>query len=191
MTKEEFWNWFDNNKASLEKFISAKNSDYKTYEDLSTNIKQYNEFLIPELTINDDNKFVLVISCDGIRQGIPFVEALAKNLKKFDNWEIVKFRQPGPMEFIPVNGLNLKRSSIFLEWEKTPSQNYDITLFVKGYAPNNSSYKTGIFLHLDHTIGEYNVMTRIEEITIKKLGLFQPKKRLKTLDDLKKEIEIT
>ncbi|HSZ84385.1 MAG TPA: hypothetical protein VK787_00050 [Puia sp.] len=64
MTKEDFWNWFDTNKVSLENFISEKNQDYDIYETLSEKLKQYCEFLIPELTINEENKFVLVISCD-------------------------------------------------------------------------------------------------------------------------------
>jgi len=42
---------------------------------------------------------------------------------------------------------------------------------------------------MDHTIGELNAMTRIEGVEIKKLGLFQSKKELKTLDELKIELD--
>ncbi len=136
-----------------------------------------------------DNKFVLIISCDGMKQGIPFAEELTSNLQGFENWIILKFRQPDPMEFIPINGLNLRRSSIFLEWEKASSGKYQITFYVKGYLSNNPSYEMGTLLHMDHTIGEYNAMTRIEGVEIKKLGLFQSKKGLRTLDDLRIELE--
>ena len=189
MTREDFWDWFDNNKVSLENFMSEKSRDYKIYEMLSGKLKEYCEFLIPELTINEENKFVLVISCDGMKQGIPFAEALTENLRKFDNWVILKFRQPGLMEFIPINGLNLKRSNIFLEWRKTSSLKYFITFYVKGFSSHNRNYEIGTLLHMDHTIGEYNAMTRIEGVEIKKLGLFQSKKNLKTLDDLKIEVD--
>ena len=64
MTKESFWEWFDNNKNSIENFISSEHTDYSIYETLSDKLKQYSEFLIPELTMTEDNKFVLVISCD-------------------------------------------------------------------------------------------------------------------------------
>lgn len=189
MTKEDFWNWFDTNKYSLENFLSEKTRDYTIYEDLSEKLSRYSQYLIPELTINTDKRFVLVISCDGIKQGIPFAETLTENLKEFDNWVIVKYRQPSPMEFIPVNGLKLKRSSIFLEWRKTSSQKYFLTFYVKGFSSYNRNYEMCTLLHMDHTIGEYNAMTRVDGIEIKKLGLFQSKKGLSTLDDFKIELD--
>lgn len=189
MNKEEFWNWFDENKALLEDLISEKSKSYEIYESLSDKLKQYNEFLIPEITVTRENKFVLVISCDGLKQGIPFVDSLTENLRNFDNWEVVKFRQPGPMKLIPLQGLNLKRNSIFLVWEKTVTGKYKITFYVKGYSSKNNSYEIGTLLHMDHTIGEYNAMTKVEGVEIKKLGLFQSKKGLKTLDEFRTEIE--
>lgn len=189
MTKEEFWNWFENNKTALENLISGKNQDYEIYEALSERLKRYNESLIPEITINEENKFILIISCDGVKKGIPFAESLTENLRQFDNWLIQKFRQPGGMEIIPLNGLNLKRSSIFLEWREMSSKKYFITFYVKGFTPYNVDYEIATLLHMDHSIGEYNAMTRIENVEIKKLGLFQSRKNLKTLDDLKIELE--
>lgn len=190
MTKENFWEWFDKNKAALEIFISSEQRDFTVYETLSENLKQYSEFLIPELTKTENNEFVLIISCDGIKEGIPYAEKLTENLKKFENWEIQTFRQPGGMEMIPVNGLNLKRNDIYLEWKKTSSGNYHLTFFVRGLSPHDSNYELGTLLHMDHTIGEYNAMTKIEGVAIKKLGFFQSKKDLKTLDDLKVELKI-
>jgi hypothetical protein len=134
MKKEEFWNWFDENRGLLEDLVSEKTQSHVIYEFLSEKLKQYNRFLIPEITGSQKNKFVLNISCDGMKQGIPFVESLTENLKTFDNWEIKKFRQPGPMELIPLQGLNLKRNSIFLEWERTVSGKYNITFYVQGYS---------------------------------------------------------
>ncbi len=189
MNKEEFWNWFDENKALLEDLISEKSQSYEIYESLSDKLKQYNEFLIPEITGTRENKFVLVISCDGMKQGIPFVDSLTENLRNFDNWEVVKFRQPGPMKSIPLQGLNLKRNSIFLEWEKKATGKYKITFYVKGYSLKNNNYEIGTLLHLDHTIGEYNAMTKVEGVEIKKLGLLHSKKGLKTLDEFRTEIE--
>ncbi len=189
MSKEKFWDWFTNNKNSIENFILAEQRDYTIYETLSEKLEQYSEFLIPELTIAEDNKFVLIISCDGIKEGIPFANKLVEDLKPINNWTVITFRQPGPMECIPVNGLNLRRDNIFLQWQKSSSQKYSLTFYVKGLSSNNINYETGTLLHLDHTIGELNVMTRIEGIEIRKLGLFQSKKELKTLDEFKIELD--
>ena len=37
------------------------------------------EFLIPELAMTENNKFVLVISCDGIKKGILFAKKPIEN----------------------------------------------------------------------------------------------------------------
>jgi hypothetical protein len=42
---------------------------------------------------------------------------------------------------------------------------------------------------MDHTIKELSSMTKIEGAEIKKPRLFQSKKELKTLDDLRAELE--
>ena len=189
MTKENFWEWFDNNKTSIENFISSEHTDYEIYDTLSDKLKQYSEFLIPELTMTEDNKFVLVISCDGIKQGIPFANNLVQDLKPIDNWKVFTFRQPGAMESIPVNGLNLRRKDILLQWQKTSSGKYDLTFYVKGFSGNDTNYEMGTLLHMDHTIGEFNAMTRIGGVEIKKLRFFQSKKGLKTPDELKKELD--
>jgi len=189
MTKESFWEWFDNNKNSIENFMSPGHSDYSIYETLSDKLNQYSEFLIPELTMTGENKFVLVISCDGIEQGIPFAYELVKNMKPIENWIVTVFRQPAPMEYIPVNGLNLYRKNIFLQWQKCSSQKYFLTFYVNGFSLDDPNYEIATLLHMDHTIGEFNAMTRIEGFEIKKLGLFQSKKELKTLDELKSELD--
>jgi hypothetical protein len=189
MENEEFWIWFGDHKQYLEDFISEKISDYKPYNELSEKLKEFNEFLIPELTMREDGKFVLIISCDGFKEGIPFVNDLREEIREVENWEIVKFRQPDPMEFIPINGLNLKRSHIFLTWQKKPSNKYYITFYVKGFSASNPNYETATLLHMDHTIGEYFSMTRIAGVECRKLGLFQSTKGLKNLDDLKLELD--
>jgi hypothetical protein len=191
MTKEDFWNWFDQNKQLLEKMITDRSQDYTIYEELSAQLSQYSKHLIPELTMTTDNKFVLVISCDGMKEGTPFAELLTENIKEFDNWVVVKYRQPDPMESIPINGITLKLGSIFLTWKKTSSQKYFLTFYLKGFSLYNKNYEIATLLHMDHTIGEYNAMTRIEGVEIKKMGLFQSKKGLCTLADFKKELDNT
>lgn len=188
MTKEEFWAWFGDNRKVLEKFISEEPRDYAIYEALTDKLQEYSDLLIPEITMNGVGGYVLSISCDGIAKGIPFVESLVDDTVDFPNWEILKFRQPAPMKLIPVNGLVLKRNSIFLEWEQTTDLKYDVVFFTENYDRSNKNYDVGIFLHLDHTIGEYHSMTKIGKVELKRLGFFQSKKKLKTLDDLKEEI---
>ena len=85
MSKDDFWLWFDQNKIALEDFLSKGHSDYTIYEALSEKLKQFNEFLIPELTLDNEGHFILIISCDGMKQGIPFVDELIRGIKQYSN----------------------------------------------------------------------------------------------------------
>jgi hypothetical protein len=189
MSKDDFWQWFDQNKIALEDFLSQGTRDYTIYEALSKKLKQFNEFLIPELTLDKNGHFILIISCDGMKQGIPFVEQLTQGIKEYSNWLIVKYRQPGAMAVIPLDGLNLKRKNIYLTWNKSTAGKYELTFYVKGYTPSNRNYEIGTLLHLDHSIGEFNAMTKVVGVKINRLGFFQSTKDLRTLDDLTAEIE--
>ena len=62
--------------------MREENDDYYLYDKLSDLLKEYNDLLIPELTMNKNNEFVLIISCDGNPKGIPFVDELTRDIQK-------------------------------------------------------------------------------------------------------------
>ena len=188
MTKQEFWKSFERHIPALEQMISGKTRDYAAYNALSNDLNAYNKYLVPEITMDAENCFVLVISCDGYKQGSPAVEELTKDIKNYANWKIIKYRQPGPMELIPLKGQKVHRKDILLTWEKMANGLYKLIFHLKWHQ-NNQTHQTGAILHLDHTIGEYDAMTRIHGLQFKSLALFRSKEGLKTLDDLKAELD--
>jgi hypothetical protein len=188
MTRQEFWGSFEQQMPALELLISGKSSDLAGYNALSENLQAFNKYLIPEITMDQDNHYILIISCDGNREGIPAIERLMKDMKAYPDWRIIKYRQPGPMEFIPLLEQKVHRKDILLTWKKMPDEQYLITFYLKWYL-NNKTQQVGAILHMDHTLGEYDAMTRIHDAQFKSLRLFQSKKGLKTLDDLKAEID--
>jgi hypothetical protein len=172
---------------ALEQLISGESGDYAAYNALSDDLRAFNHYLVPELTMDTENRFILLISCDGCRLGSPAVEEITENIKAYPNWKIVKYRQPGVMEFIPLQGQKVYWKDILLTWEKTPNGQYILTFHLKWHLYNETQ-QTGAILHLDHTIGEYDAMTRIHDVQFKRLGIFASKGGLKTLDDLKVEL---
>ena len=189
MTKQEFWKSFEQHMPALEELISGKTGDYAAYNSLSDDLHAFNELLVPEITIDTENRFVLLISCDGCRQGSPAVEELTENIAPYPNWKIVKYRQPGPMKFIPLKGQKVYRKDILISWEMTSDGQYNLTFHLKWYLKNNQTQQTGAVLHLDHTIGEYDAMTRIHNVRFRSRGFFGSKNGLKTLDDLKADMD--
>jgi len=188
MTKQEFWQYFEEHMSALEQFISSNVHDYTIYNEISDKLRQYDEHLIPEITMDGQGRFVLVLSCDGDREGMPALEHLAENLKDYPNWKIVKYRQPGPMKFIPLYGRKIMRKDILLSWNRTRDGHYQLTFYLKWHY-DRKLYEAGAVLHLDHTIGEYNSMTLVEEIEFKRIGCFEKISGLKILDDLRDEID--
>jgi hypothetical protein len=190
MTKQEFWNVFDVLRPELEQLISGKSKDYTAYNTLSDMLQLFNEHLVPEITMDKEDRYILVISCDGFRQSVSALEQLTEGITEYANWKVVKYRQPGPMEFIPLNGQKVKRKNILLTWDKTSAGKYNLMFYLKWHL-NTKIYQTRAILHLDHTIGEYDAMTKVEGVKFERLGLFQSKQGLKTLDDLKTNIDRT
>jgi len=185
MGKAEFWNWFEENLNQLEYFMISKSQDYTIYDELTEKLQDYNELLIPELYIDEYDKFVLIISCDGVREGIPAVENLMENIKSYEGWTIRKFRSQTDFKTIPYRGVNLNKKDILLKWEANEDGKFDLDIFIIGFHLLNDDLKAATFLHLDHCIGEYNMMTRIGYVEISMLGFFQSKKGLRNLNDLK------
>lgn len=188
MTKQGVWNSFEQLIPELEQLISGQKKDYAAYNALSDSLRQFNEYLIPEITKDKEGHYILIISCDGYERGIPAVEELTADIKDYPNWIIVRYRQPGPMEWIPFKGQNVRRKNIGVTWEKTSPDQYILTFYLKWYL-NNPTQQSGAILHLDHTIGEYAAMTKIQSWEFKSLWPFQSKDGLKTLDELKAEMD--
>ena len=70
MTKQEFWNAFDVLRPELEQLISGKSKDYTAYNTLSDMLQLFNGQLVPEITMDKEDRYILVISCDGFRQSV-------------------------------------------------------------------------------------------------------------------------
>src|SRR4051812_11299885 len=163
MTEKDIWNWFSKNKEELIDLINAGTSDYSIYNEFSELIQNYNENVLPELTGHESGKYVLIITCDGRREGIPYVENLFNSAPKYDNWIIEKFRRPGHTIELNFDGLEFSPADIRIKYNFWDGL-YDIEILISNYDSEDDRYKSLAFLYLDHFIGEYNVMTRIGDI---------------------------
>lgn len=168
MTEKEIWNWFSKNNPKLIDLIESGTSDYSTYNQFTEMLQDYNENIFPELTGHESGRYVLIITCDGHRDGIPFVERLFDSAPKFDNWLIEKFRKPGQTVELNFEGLELKPKDIKIKYAQR-NNFYDIDVLIANYNPDDDRYKSLAFLYLDHFIGEYNVMTKIGRIDFEDL----------------------
>jgi hypothetical protein len=188
MTEKQFWDWFLDHKLKLEEFIRSDSNDYSLYNELTNQLKSYNENVIPELTIDSSDNYVLIISCDGRRDGIEFVERLHDSRPSIEKWITQKYRAPGHVIDLNYEGLEFKSKDIKVKYSLSNNL-YNVELFIKGNSESDDRYKALAFLYLDHIVGEYNVMTKIGEIEFKKLGFFTGTNDKMTLQEFRALVE--
>lgn len=160
--EEKFWNWFVENKSSIEKFMDSEHRDYSIYNKLTTEIQKYNTTLVPELTKTEDDKYVLIITPDGIKEGVEPTKKLAAESPVIDNWVIVKFRQPADNITLNFKGLEYPSTDI----EVLPQTDYerdvvDVDVFIRNMNKDEGLYQSLAFLYLDHILGEFNSITKV------------------------------
>ena len=189
MKESEFWNWFLINKKTIEEFIASDLSDNRPYELLTDKFKEYHPDIVPELTIDKSDNFVLIISCDGVSSGIEAVKTLASAAPAIEKWIIQEFRQPGSIVTLNFKGLTFEATDVKTAYSLNNGR-VDIELYIRGYKEDDRRYKALALLYLDHLIGEYLVMTKIGTIKFKKLGLLTKTSTLKTLPELTELIKM-
>ena len=188
--KEIFWKWFLKNQTKLENFISSENRNYAIYNELTKQLKKFNDLLFPEITIDKENNFILIITPDGIRDGVNPTIEIVKSAPIIRGWKIKKFRQASDKISLNFKGLQFTYDDIkiwryfILEQDKV-----DISVLIKNYDEKDNRYISLAFLYLDHILGEYNVLTRVGEINF--LGWDKLNDKIESVEllTLRKEIE--
>jgi hypothetical protein len=162
--EEKFWHWFLKNK---DKILNIPN-DHSFINVVGTKIKDYNQILTFEIGGEKDEPIEFVISCDGIRKGIPFVEKLADSAPPIDGVKIIKFRQPKNDSLeIQIGDLKLSAEDIYILYQI--DKKIHLQFFIKDYNSRDQRYGQIAFILLDNLIGEYSVMTKIGNIDFRKL----------------------
>lgn len=168
--EQEFWNWFLSNKKKIEKFVDSNHSDYSVYELLTKKMRAYHDEIVPELTKTKDDKYVLIITPDGIKAGIEPTIALAAAKPDIENWIVEKFRQPSDEITLEWDGLTYPSSDIEIAAKINHEKEVvDITVFIRNMNKDEKKYQNLAFLYLDHILGEFNVLTKVGYIEFSNL----------------------
>lgn len=112
----------------------------------------------------------LVISCDGISASIKSVKAVIATAPALDNWKIIAFRQRKSVADQELDGVVIKLKDIFFTYSFNENNLINLTIYVKNYAnEQRNTFLAITFLYLDHLIGEYDVMSKLGAIDVRKL----------------------
>ena len=188
--EEKFWNWVIKNKSKLEEFINSNQEDYTIYNQLTKEIKKYNSLLFPEMTLTENNEVVLIITPDGMPDGVLPTQKLFDSRPEMDNWVIKKFRQPTDEIGLNFDGIEYPSSDIEIIPEIDNKRNkINIRVFIRNMNLSEKKYQSLAWLYLDHILGEYNTITKVGYIDFYHLEKDEKVKGGITILDLRKLIE--
>jgi len=160
--KDKFWNWFIENRLKIEKFIQNPDIGGEIYEELTVKMKEYNELLYPELMIDKDDTYILIITPDGMSKGVKPTQELAENHPEIENWTVKKFRQPTDEVTLEINGVEYPSEDIeILQELNAEKEKVDIRVFIRNMSQDEKGYQHLAFLYFDHILGEFNTITRV------------------------------
>lgn len=160
--EEKFWNWVSKNKTELENFINSDQEDYTIYNQLTKEMKKYNTLLFPEMTLTEKDEVVLIITPDGMPEGVLPTQKLYDSKPNLDNWIIKKFRQATDEIGLNYDGIEYPSSDIEIIPELDNERGkVNIKVFIRNMDLDVKKHQTLLFLYLDHILGEYNTITKI------------------------------
>jgi len=167
--KENFWIWFTSKQTKLEDFINDPNRDYAIYHEMTEELQKFSELLYPEITVNDD-KYVLIITPNGIEDGIEPTREIVAAAPELSKWEFIRFRQPMDDVSLEQEDLHYESTDIeILPQIDEEETKVNVLVFIRNMNKDPKAYQTLAFLYMDHILGEFNVITRVGYIDFKHL----------------------
>ena len=165
----DFWSWFQANEAdfpSTTEFHAAYGSE------LSARLSELKQGIVYEIAIPDDGRKELVISADGIKELIPFVQEVVDAAPSMDTWTIHAFRPR--MDNYADFDLNFDEYSFEPKkiwcWSRIEDGHFDLIIYHPNYTDERRDLLVnGTYILLDMALGEYDVMTGVRYIDHQKL----------------------
>jgi hypothetical protein len=164
-----FWTWFQANEAD---FPTTSEFDATYGDELSGRLTDIKSGLVYEIAILDDAENELIISGDGIKELIPFVQDVVNSAPAIDGWKIIAFRPR--MDDYASFTLNFGERNFDPKklwcWSRIEDGSFDLVIYHAEYSDEvRNLLVNGTYVLLDMALGEYDVMTGIRYIDHREL----------------------
>lgn len=164
---ERFWVWFQENEDDLFDYEKNQEIIFGKVENELRIIHKSLAFAFSQF--HRDGKREFVISANGDKKAIPFVEILYESAPKLERWEFVKYRQrmDDEIKSFETNGIAISPDMVKFGLLLIKKKIY-ILFFVEGLEDKDKeeALQFGTLTMMDYLLGEYDVMTKIEGIDI-------------------------
>jgi hypothetical protein len=162
---QDFWAWFQKSR-----FLSTDGQ--LVVEKLGKRANAIHDSIVFEIGPPDQRPRELIISADGIREGVEHVEALADAAPPMKDWTITRFRPR-------VDGYQAVQLNIGEITAKAENMRFvarrdntlvDMFIFADWYSDARHRPDQAAFIMLDMALGEYDVMCRVGYIEMHPLA---------------------
>lgn len=162
--EKKLWEWFKNYSARFK----SEDLDDQIYSELHDRLTDIHSSLVFEMSVKNKNTRTLVISCDGIKEGIPSVKKVVSSAPHIDGWNVVAFRQPIKESVtLEADKIKLSTDDIKFDFNEAPNDTIDVMIYIDGVNnKNKDDYLRASFVLIDAAIGEYQAMTKIRHLDL-------------------------
>lgn len=158
--EQNFWIWFQKNETRLFEFEKDKE---RNFESLSKALAEVSPKLAFALGPVKDGRREFIVSASGDKQEFPSVIALVDAAPELSRWTVMKFRpRVWPIGTIRFGGVEILSTDVEFNMLGN-GREIGLYMYIPGYVANKIYQQIG-FLILDHTLGEYDAVTKLSMI---------------------------
>lgn len=169
---EDFWTWFQlKEKQFFNAVKNSKNLDRDFFDPLSAKLNEINEGYFYVTGMFDDNTAELIFTAEGTVHNIIFVEELVQAAPKIDGWLFTSLKPPMDISDVNIELSDYKFNDENLSFYYTELPEYpdevEITVVYQDFDENDrSTIQNGVYIFLDHFLGELNFATTVDNLTV-------------------------
>ena len=155
-TEERFWEWFVDHEHRLFHFEVFRD---ELMPALNEQIKLVHPALCFGIGPVWEGRREFTISANGNLPAFPAVTALHGAHPELPRWDVVKFRQRfGPIPHLNFEGIRVESRELRFALHRDGDK-LGIVVFMLGH--DDPQRQHAVFIMLDHTLGEYDMETRV------------------------------
>lgn len=169
---KDFWAWFQSNERKFYEIVkSRKNPEIGFFDILSSKLDELKDGYFYLAGMIDENTAELIFTPDGILKNIVFVEELVTSAPTLANWKFTALKPAMDIENVQITMEGYSFDSHNLSFYSLDNNTYpdevDIVVVHNDYVEEDKATITnGVFIFLDNYLGELNVVTTIDSVTV-------------------------
>jgi hypothetical protein len=168
----DFWEWFSEHKDKFHSVVKEQGDiDTVFFKQLAPKLEQLKDGIWFLVGMSDEETVELILTADGNIKNIVFVEELVAAAPSILNWKITALKQPldSNQYGIEMQGyvFDGKTMQFYAENHNDMPDEIDIVITHQDLTEENRDIITsGVYIAIDHTLGELNSVTTIDNLNI-------------------------